>query len=89
MYVLQDPLQLRSRVIQLAGELFERISLEGIRMDQMLRKVWRYWSAIHTYISTVHVTTSVGSAGGGQEQRVTEFTTVRSYCVGMCAYVCL
>ena len=39
MYVMQDPLQLRSRVIQLAGELFERISLEGIRMDQMLRRV--------------------------------------------------
>ena len=36
---LQDPLQLRSRVIQLAGELFERISLEGMRLDLALRKV--------------------------------------------------
>lgn len=39
MQQLQDPLQLRSRVIQLAGELFERISLEGLRMEQALRKV--------------------------------------------------
>ena len=52
---MQDPLQLRSRVIQLAGELFERISLEGIRMDQMLRKVRKLlislsFAYIHTYI---------------------------------------
>lgn len=59
MYVMQDPLQLRSRVIQLAGELFERISLEGIRMDQMLRKVRKLFISLsfashraymHTYI---------------------------------------
>ena len=59
MYVMQDPLQLRSRVIQLAGELFERISLEGIRMDQMLRRVRTLFISlsfvshrayIHTYI---------------------------------------